>query len=143
MAKPGLDGPIGTSNGAPVESGVVHRPQLGDFGISKELHAETLAQTMLGTPFYMSPELLQGKSYLCPHKTDVWVNACVPIHADLGTLQRAVCSFASQIPRRDSLHFKQTVLACHSQCISGGAASCMRVGIRVLHRLSATHESIV
>ena len=36
--------------------------KLGDFGISKLLAAhESAAQTMVGTPYYMSPEILQAK----------------------------------------------------------------------------------
>ncbi len=36
--------------------------KLGDFGISKLLAAEqTAAQTMVGTPYYMSPEILQAR----------------------------------------------------------------------------------
>jgi len=40
--------------------------QLGDFGISKDLgqQADKMGGTMVGTPFYMSPELLQEISYL-------------------------------------------------------------------------------
>ena len=46
--------------------------KLGDFGISKLLAAHELAaQTMVGTPYYMSPEILQAKhllpEMLCPH----------------------------------------------------------------------------
>ena len=110
MAKPGLDGPIGTSNGAPVESGVVHRPQLGDFGISKELHAETLAQTMLGTPFYMSPELLQGKSYLCPHKTDVWVTFCIPLRENSLDYAFLIWSSCKRKRQGDFLHSVRAIL---------------------------------
>ena len=37
--------------------------KLGDFGISKLLAThESAAQTMVGTPYYMSPEILQA----CP-----------------------------------------------------------------------------
>ena len=39
--------------------------KLGDFGISKLLAAhESAAQTMVGTPYYMSPEILQAKPFL-------------------------------------------------------------------------------
>ena len=41
-----------------LSSGIV---KLGDFGISKLLAAhESAAQTMVGTPYYMSPEILQA-----------------------------------------------------------------------------------
>ncbi len=45
--------------------------QLGDFGISKSLSEKhELAQTCIGTPYYMSPELFRGKAY--SFKSDVW-----------------------------------------------------------------------
>jgi serine/threonine protein kinase len=49
---------------------------LGDFGTCKS-HAleETGTRTMLGTPFYLSPELLAGNSY--GTKSDVWAFGCV------------------------------------------------------------------
>ena len=45
--------------------------KLGDFGISKTLSTQTnLAVTACGTPFYFSPELINGKPYREP--SDVW-----------------------------------------------------------------------
>ncbi|CAL8468644.1 g8184 [Coccomyxa elongata] len=50
--------------------------KLGDFGISKVMSAEqNAAQTMVGTPYYMSPEILKGKGY--GPKTDVWALGCI------------------------------------------------------------------
>ena len=41
--------------------------KLGDFGISKLLASEqSAAQTMVGTPYYMSPEILQVRGP-CPY----------------------------------------------------------------------------
>ena len=50
--------------------------KLGDFGISKvleETHGD--ANTCVGTPYYMSPELIKGKSY--NEKSDIWACGCV------------------------------------------------------------------
>lgn len=45
--------------------------QLGDFGISKVLGgSRDFAQTCIGTPYYMSPELFKNRPY--NHKSDVW-----------------------------------------------------------------------
>eukprot|EP00730_Choanoeca_flexa_P000077 TRINITY_DN10034_c0_g1_i1.p1 TRINITY_DN10034_c0_g1~~TRINITY_DN10034_c0_g1_i1.p1 ORF type:complete len:990 (+),score=234.55 TRINITY_DN10034_c0_g1_i1:111-3080(+) len=50
--------------------------KLGDFGISKVLHSKTqLAQTTIGTPYSMSPEICQDQPY--GKKSDVWGLACV------------------------------------------------------------------
>ena len=45
--------------------------KLGDFGISKVL-ASTIdkARTMVGTPYYLSPEIVEGKPY--NFKSDIW-----------------------------------------------------------------------
>ena len=92
--------------------------KLGDFGISKLLAAhESAAQTMVGTPYYMSPEILKANPLLpkihfshpdlngqialaCPNemeehlqgkaygpKTDVWALGCVLY--ELCTLKKA------------------------------------------------------
>ena len=49
---------------------------LGDFGISKRLdHTQDLANTYIGTPYYMSPELFNYQSY--SFKSDIWSLGCV------------------------------------------------------------------
>ena len=45
--------------------------KLGDFGISKVLSSTIdKARTMVGTPYYLSPEIVEGKPY--SFKSDVW-----------------------------------------------------------------------
>mmetsp|Transcript_32938 Transcript_32938/g.60604 ORF Transcript_32938/g.60604 Transcript_32938/m.60604 type:complete len:802 (-) Transcript_32938:127-2532(-) len=54
----------------------VFAAKLGDFGISRMLNSTTdLAKTQIGTPFYMSPELINNKPY--SYKSDVWGLGCV------------------------------------------------------------------
>jgi NIMA (never in mitosis gene a)-related kinase 8 len=49
--------------------------KIGDFGISKIMNTKVHAQTILGTPYYFSPEMCEGKEY--DEKSDVWAMGCV------------------------------------------------------------------
>lgn len=49
--------------------------KVGDFGISRVVATGQLAKTRVGTPYYMSPEIMQGNEY--DHKSDIWSLGCV------------------------------------------------------------------
>ncbi|KII86009.1 hypothetical protein PLICRDRAFT_114968 [Plicaturopsis crispa FD-325 SS-3] len=49
--------------------------KLGDFGLSKALVQATFADTYVGTPYYMSPELIESKCY--DSKSDIWALGCL------------------------------------------------------------------
>ncbi|CAM1314269.1 Uncharacterised protein g6493 [Pycnogonum litorale] len=50
--------------------------KVGDFGISKMLTTrQGGAHTVLGTPYYISPEMCQGKTY--NDKSDIWALGCI------------------------------------------------------------------
>ncbi|KAM8834350.1 serine/threonine-protein kinase Nek9 [Synchiropus picturatus] len=50
--------------------------KLGDYGLAKKLGSEfSMAETCVGTPYYMSPELCQGSKY--NYKSDIWAMGCV------------------------------------------------------------------
>ncbi|KAK9809093.1 hypothetical protein WJX72_009300 [[Myrmecia] bisecta] len=50
--------------------------KLGDFGVSKVLNSTyQLAGTAVGTPYYLSPEICQNRSYNA--KTDIWSLGCI------------------------------------------------------------------
>lgn len=49
--------------------------KIGDFGISKIMNTKIHAQTVLGTPYYFSPEMCEGKEY--DHKSDIWALGCI------------------------------------------------------------------
>ena len=60
--------------------------KLGDFGISKVLESTMdKAETMVGTPYYMSPEMYENNPYT--HKSDIWALGCILY--ELCTLKRA------------------------------------------------------
>ena len=44
--------------------------KLGDFGFCKELKENTMAESILGSPVYMAPEILGGYGY--DAHADVW-----------------------------------------------------------------------
>uniref|UniRef100_A0A7R9Z4D4 non-specific serine/threonine protein kinase n=1 Tax=Chlamydomonas euryale TaxID=1486919 RepID=A0A7R9Z4D4_9CHLO len=49
--------------------------KLGDFGISRSLSSSLdLAQTIIGTPYYMSPEVMSSQPY--DFKSDMWSLGC-------------------------------------------------------------------
>ena len=50
--------------------------KLGDFGIARVLeHTFQLCRTQIGTPYYLSPEICEGKNYNA--KTDIWSLGCI------------------------------------------------------------------
>mmetsp|Transcript_50930 Transcript_50930/g.146317 ORF Transcript_50930/g.146317 Transcript_50930/m.146317 type:complete len:526 (-) Transcript_50930:438-2015(-) len=50
--------------------------KMGDFGIAKVLECTAAcAQTQIGTPYYLSPEICQGKAY--SWGSDIWSMGCI------------------------------------------------------------------
>lgn len=49
--------------------------KIGDFGISKMLASAKQTSTVIGTPYYLAPELCEGKPYNT--KSDVWALGCL------------------------------------------------------------------
>jgi NIMA (never in mitosis gene a)-related kinase len=50
--------------------------KIGDLGVAKMLNqTANMAHTVVGTPYYLSPELCEEKPY--NHKSDVWSLGCV------------------------------------------------------------------
>jgi NIMA (never in mitosis gene a)-related kinase len=45
--------------------------KIGDFGIARVLrHTVDVSRSMVGTPYYLSPEIIEGKPY--SFKSDIW-----------------------------------------------------------------------
>jgi NIMA (never in mitosis gene a)-related kinase 1/4/5 len=50
--------------------------KVGDLGVAKMLNqTQNMAHTIVGTPYYLSPELCEEKPY--NHKSDIWSLGCV------------------------------------------------------------------
>lgn len=50
--------------------------RIGDLGVAKYLgETNNLAKTMVGTPYYLSPEICEEKPY--NEKSDVWSLGCI------------------------------------------------------------------
>ena len=49
--------------------------KIGDLGVAKLLQTNTKANTYIGTPYYLSPEVCEGKPY--NSKSDVWALGCI------------------------------------------------------------------
>ena len=49
--------------------------KIGDFGVAKILTKSGFAKTVIGTPYYLSPELCDEKPY--NNKSDVWALGCI------------------------------------------------------------------
>lgn len=50
--------------------------KIGDMGVARELaHTAHMAHTVVGTPYYLSPELCEEKPY--NYKSDMWSLGCV------------------------------------------------------------------
>ncbi|GAB1297647.1 Serine/threonine-protein kinase Nek9 [Apodemus speciosus] len=106
--------------------------KLGDYGLAKKLNSEySMAETLVGTPYYMSPELCQGVKY--NFKSDIWAVGCVIF--ELLTLKRTfdatnplnLCVKIVQGIRamevdssQYSLELIQLVHACLDQSVSDG-----------------------
>ena len=53
-----------------------HKIKIGDFGVSKKLETNRkYAQTIVGTNFYMAPEVIKGEEY--NNKIDIWSFGCI------------------------------------------------------------------
>lgn len=75
-----------------------NRVKLGDFGLSKELRGQNLAETYVGTPFYMSPEIINGRAYNA--KSDIWALGCVIYE---------MCAFDPPFQARDQLDLNRKI----------------------------------
>ncbi|GAA5824592.1 hypothetical protein JCM11251_000487 [Rhodosporidiobolus azoricus] len=99
--------------------------KLGDFGLSKAMQQAAMTQTYVGTPYYMSPELINGQLY--DVKSDIWALGCLiyelcaghpPFHEARTQPELAVMIREGKIPdlpKPYSAHLGQVVKAMLQQ----------------------------
>jgi serine/threonine protein kinase len=71
--------------------------QIGDFGLSK-LTTTQFAETIVGTPFYMAPEIHQGKPY--SFSSDVW---------SLGIIVYYMCTYTMPFNANTQIELEEKV----------------------------------
>lgn len=76
--------------------------KLGDFGIAKVFeHTMDKAQTVIGTPYYLSPEIIQGKPYNL--SSDIW---------SLGVILYEMCALKPPFNAGSLSELGQKILKC-------------------------------
>jgi serine/threonine protein kinase len=74
------------------------RVVIGDFGACKSLaHTMALANTVVGSPLYMSPELLDGQPY--SFSSDIWSLGCLLYELFAGTTPFVAASYPAVVFR--------------------------------------------
>lgn len=96
--------------------------RLGDLGVARMLSKDTcFAKTLIGTPYYLSPEICDGKPY--NDKSDVWAYGCVVYEtcvlqrpfeaANILALQRRISTGKYEpIPEARSPELRALVASC-------------------------------
>jgi serine/threonine protein kinase len=70
--------------------------KLGDMGLGRQLSQESVAAfSKVGTPLYMSPELLKGDGY--DMKSDIWSLGCVLVSSIISAAHTTCCWLATHL----------------------------------------------
>lgn len=76
--------------------------RIGDFGISRVLDSTAFATSCVGTPAYMSPELMRSERY--DHHVDMWAMGCIIYELctlKLPFMSRSLVDLAMQVLEED------------------------------------------
>ena len=95
--------------------------KLGDFGLSKLMQSHDFASTYVGTPYYMSPEILASERYTL--QSDIWSLGCImyelcsrvpPFNGNsyLELVQRIKVGMFPEIPAMYSPELQSVIKSC-------------------------------
>ena len=95
--------------------------KLGDFGLSKLMQSHDFASTYVGTPYYMSPEILASEPYTL--QSDIWSLGCImyelcarlpPFNGNsyLELVQRIKVGIFPEIPAMYSPELQSVIKSC-------------------------------
>lgn len=98
--------------------------KLGDFGLSKAIAAHDLASTYVGTPYYMSPEIVAAERY--GPESDVWAMGCIIYE---------LCDGRPPFDARTHFHLVQKIKdgkfeslpSCYSEDLRNVVSRCLQV----------------
>ena len=80
--------------------------KLADFGLARTINPHSLAKSCVGTPLYMSPEVIQnrgGDTNRYEHSADIWSVGCIVYELLTGKRPFAVTDFDNLIPRIEEI----------------------------------------
>ena len=100
--------------GANVMVDVRGNVKLADFGASKKLQSikslmSASHKSVHGTPYWMSPEAINGAHGGHSFKSDIWCVDVAPFHSCIGML--------TSVSQTDSVHATSSCTACAFSCV--------------------------
>ncbi|GMR51068.1 hypothetical protein PMAYCL1PPCAC_21263, partial [Pristionchus mayeri] len=101
--------------------------KIGDFGISRIMGTDTIqkgAETVVGTPYYISPEMCEGKTY--NEKSDIWALGCILY--EMTCLQKAF--EGENLPA-----LVNRIMKCEYEPVKGPYTSALKMLIREMLQL--------
>jgi serine/threonine protein kinase len=110
-----------------------NRVKLGDFGIAKVLAGTNqMAKTVIGTPYYMSPEQFRNQPY--SFKSDVW---------SLGCLLYEMCCLRHAFEARDMDGLVKKIMRCSYSAIPSVYSSSVQNLVKAMLQLAPTRRPSV
>ncbi|XP_012945754.1 serine/threonine-protein kinase Nek9 [Aplysia californica] len=111
--------------------------KLGDFGISRFLESKNqMAETLVGTPYYMSPEIMKGEKY--NFQSDIWALGCVLY--EMLTLSR---TFQATNPLKLALDIVKSDHTGINKCYSDGMRNLVDIMLRKKPEERPTAEELL